>query len=95
MSDIKKKAQDLLQLLLSQYLAAGFPAGDPVAASEANALAIKAIAAALTPPEGYVLVPVEPTQEMVDQGTHCTHAEDWEVRSAWVYMLSHRPEVLP
>lgn len=44
---------------------------------------------------GFVLVPVEPTEEMVNQGTHCTHAEDWEVRSAWLYMLSHRPEVSP
>jgi len=40
---------------------------------------------------GYVLVPMEPTQEMVDQGTQITHSEDWEVRSAWKYMLSHRP----
>lgn len=51
MSDIEKRAREVL---LSQYLAAGYRAGDPVAASDANAVAIKAIAAALTPPEGYV-----------------------------------------
>jgi hypothetical protein len=53
MDDIEKRALDLLA---SHYLAAGFKAGDPLAASDANAVAIKAIAAALTLPEGYVLV---------------------------------------
>ena len=55
MKDIEKRARELL---LSQYLAAGYKNGDPLAVSDANAVAIKAITAALTPRVGYVLVPV-------------------------------------
>ena len=55
MKDIEKRARELL---LSQYLAAGYKDGDPLAVSDANTVAIKAITAALTPPDGYVLVPV-------------------------------------
>lgn len=92
MTDIEKRARELLAEACERQLM-------PVAAEEVRSgsrdgiPAMQAIVAALTPAEGFVLVPVEPTQEMVDQGTHCTHAEDWEVRSAWIYMLSHRPEV--
>lgn len=53
MDAIEKRARELL---LSHYSAAGFQQGDPLAASDANAVAIKAIATALTPPDGYVLV---------------------------------------
>jgi len=44
MNAIEKWARELL---LSHYIAAGFQQGDPVAASDANAVAIKAIIAAL------------------------------------------------
>lgn len=42
--------------------------------------------AALTPPEGYVMVPVEPTDEMIEAGRECG--------SEFVYkrMLAARPE---
>ncbi|WP_295516254.1 hypothetical protein [uncultured Stenotrophomonas sp.] len=50
---IEKRARELL---LSHYSAAGFQQGDPLAASDANTVAIKAIATALTPPDGFVLV---------------------------------------
>lgn len=42
--------------------------------------------AALTPPEGFVLVPVEPTEAMVDAGRECG--------SKFVYerMIAARPE---
>ncbi len=63
MNLIEKRARELL---LAQYLAAGYKDGDPLAVSDANAVAIKAIIAALTPPEGYVLVPVEPTTAMME-----------------------------
>lgn len=53
MNAIEKRARELL---LSHYSAAGFQQGDPLAASDANAVAIKAIATALTLPDGYVLV---------------------------------------
>lgn len=49
--------------------------------------------AALTPPEGYVLVPVEPTDAMqrAGAGVVCTDVED--IRQAWEAMLAARPEV--
>ncbi|HIE3891698.1 TPA: hypothetical protein ACXNG6_000191 [Stenotrophomonas maltophilia] len=69
-------------------------------------LAIAAIIAALTPPEGYVLVPVEPTEAMVDRATweevggHCSSCTAWaaspsDARRVWAAMLAARPEVKP
>lgn len=91
MDAIEKRALDLLT---SYYLAAGFKAGDPLAASDANSVAIKAIAAALTPPEGYVLVPVEPTESMQ---IAAEKANPWLIRyeapEIWAAMLAARPEV--
>lgn len=60
--------------------------------------------AALTPPEGYVLVPVEPTEAMVDRATweevggHCSSCTAWaaspsDARRVWAAMLAARPEV--
>lgn len=100
MSEIERRA---LEVLLSQYLAAGYRPGDPVAVSVANAVAIKAIAAALTPPKGYVLVPVRPTEAMVDavESIKMPHAylrtgvriADFNER--YSAMLAARPEVSP
>jgi len=100
MDAIEKRARELL---LSHYCAAGFQQGDPLAASDANAVAVKAIATALTPPEGYVLVPVEPTEAMVlaakrFQGDHdeVDHWMEWEGVAAanqYAAMLAARPEV--
>lgn len=58
-------------------------------------------AAALTPPEGYVLVPVEPTEAMLDAeyGTAEIHDEYGEDRyvenpeAVWAAMIAARPEV--
>ena len=47
--------------------------------------------AALTPPEGYVLVPVEPTEAML---AIATGAEGLR-RRLWGLMLAARPEVYP
>lgn len=103
MTDIEKRARELL---LSQYLAAGFRSGDPMSASGANVVAIKAIAAALTPPEGYVMVPVEPTDAQLDRATweevggHCSSCTAWaashsDARRVWAAMLAARPAVGP
>lgn len=54
MSEIEKRARELL---LSHYRDQGFKDGAALGAGDANQVAIKAIAAALTPPDGYVLVP--------------------------------------
>jgi hypothetical protein len=42
------------------------------------------------PPEGYVLVPVEPTGRMIDAGIL---AYDGKCESSYVAMLAARPEV--
>lgn len=62
--------------------------------------AVKALIAALTPPEGYVLVPVEPTARMVSDGHYSipaeadTPADDWDVPvKVWAAMIAARPEV--
>ncbi|MEG0182005.1 MAG: hypothetical protein RR704_00915, partial [Stenotrophomonas sp.] len=62
---------------------------------------IRAITAALTPPEGYVLVPVAPTVAMLRSGggvepsepigQQCIEAEG--ARLCWTLMLAARPEV--
>jgi hypothetical protein len=55
-------------------------------------LAVSAIIAALTPPEGYVLVPAVPTQEMLDAGWDADEAVA-DVPTTWAAMLAARPEV--
>lgn len=59
-----------------------------------------AIIAALTPPEDYVLVPFEPTSEMVKAGLNapfCGHPETGgpSLTGMWTAMLAVRPEVKP
>jgi len=59
--------------------------------------------AARTVPEGFVMVPVEPTKAMIDAGRwheyrddgDCavSYVEDAVVASVWSYMLSAAPEV--
>ena len=52
--------------------------------------AIRAIIAALTPPQGYVLVPVQPTPEMMRAGNwRMNHIDQYKA------MLAARPEVKP
>lgn len=48
--------------------------------------------AALTPPEGYVLVPVEPTREMIDAYV-AVDARFNSARHDWAVMIAARPEV--
>ncbi|MCF3547814.1 hypothetical protein GUV61_21935 [Stenotrophomonas maltophilia] len=54
--------------------------------------AINAIAAALTPPEGYVLVPVEPTDDMLLAANRADTTKG-PVTRRWFAMLAARPEV--
>lgn len=57
---------------------------------------IRAIIAALTPPEGFVLVPVEPTQEMVAEAWKYGVADDApDPVYAYRAMLAARPEASP
>lgn len=80
MDAIEKRARELLAGIASL----------PLRASDDEVIAL--IAAALTPPEGYVLVPVEPTPEMelaiVDWLEGRSHTGD-----CYEAILAARPEV--
>ncbi|QDY48751.1 hypothetical protein [Stenotrophomonas maltophilia] len=52
--------------------------------------AVQAIIAALTPPAGFVLVPVEPTEEMQQAGYPADDAQ-----TGYEAMIAARPEVKP
>lgn len=66
--------------------------------------AVEAIAAALrAAPEGFVMVPVEPTEEMIvratweEVGGHCHSCTAWpashsDARRVWAAMLAARPQ---
>jgi len=54
--------------------------------------ALRAIVAALTPPEGYVLVPVEPTDDML-LAAHRADTSRAPITSRYFAMLAARPEV--
>jgi hypothetical protein len=57
---------------------------------------LNARSAALTPPEGYVLVPVEPTRDMLRAPAKivCGHRQE-TIAKMYRVMLSARPEVKP
>ena len=99
MDAIEKRA---LELLAAAYKATEYP---PMV-HESHGLihgrldrreqaAVEAIIAALTPPEGYVLVPVEPTEAMLQAGYPRNERLDdtFDRLGAWADMLAARPEV--
>ncbi|WP_414555705.1 hypothetical protein [Stenotrophomonas forensis] len=103
MNAIEKRARELLaaefrkenQFEYAHHVAVGGDIDD-----EGDQAALRAIIAALTPPEGYVLVPVELTVEM-----EIAFMEVWvskrrciddpEMQDAWEAALTARPEVKP
>lgn len=104
MNDIEKRAR-ALELLAERYDRKGklidardIRADDLETEQE---IAVQAIIAALTPPEGWVLVPVVPTEAMLDAEhataeIHDEYGEDRYVENAeavWAAMLAARPEV--
>ncbi|MHC9014482.1 hypothetical protein [Stenotrophomonas bentonitica] len=109
MSDIEKMAWELLAMTLGERgfhcEAENVRAGEDLESYEGELQAIAQLLrwgfntpqgharAALTPPEGFVLVPVEPTDAMqrAGAGVVCTDVED--IRQAWEAMLAARPEV--
>lgn len=56
---------------------------------------MRILRAALTPPKGYVLVPVEPTEDMLQAGYPRNERIDdtFDRLGAWADMLAARPEV--
>ncbi|HGM7334946.1 TPA: hypothetical protein ACKQCJ_001264 [Stenotrophomonas maltophilia] len=93
MDAIEKRARELLA---AEYRKAGAnPAACELMAGRAswpNQMALNAIIAALTPPEGYVLVPVGLSSSMA-KAAWATLAADGSFEEIWTAMLAARPEV--
>jgi hypothetical protein len=75
--DVEQRARELLAAECQRM---GFEFGAYQLREGSNlppfgAASLNAIIKALTPPEGYVLVPVEPTEEMLDAGRDAVMAE--------------------
>ena len=88
MDAIEKRARELLaaqietrQPRVAKMLRVGWLLTDFVPAVQD---AVAAIIAALTPPEGYVLVPVEPTTEMLVDGFESEPDEFFSTREEWL-----------
>lgn len=106
MNEIERKARGLFAAELEadhrMFSARMIQSGQVSLGADYRA-ALRAIRAALTPPEGYVLVPVEPTEAMLRSGggvepsepigQQCIEAEG--ARLCWALMLAARPEVSP
>lgn len=90
MDAIEKRALDQLAQLLQS---GGFEGELRVGREFGKALVAEI--AALTPPEGYVLVPVEPTEDMLQAGYPRNERIDdtFDRLGAWADMLAARPEV--
>ncbi len=94
MDAIEKRAREIIA---TQYR----KAGDHLTAQQAesgwekssNPL-LQSVIAALTPPEGFVLVPVAPTDEML-LAAHRADTTRAPITSRWSAMLAARPEVKP
>lgn len=89
MNEIEKRARELLAA--EHKKCDRNTEAELVLAGDVTALgriSLNAIIAALTPPEGYVLVPVILTQEMEDAGYPADTAQE-----GWAAMLAARPEV--
>lgn len=99
MEDIEKRARELLALAFMKrgdHLQGAFALSGEMDGSPA----INAIIAALTPPEGYVLVPMEPTQEMIDAFNrndalpyNPASQKQFKGRHCYSDMISARPKV--
>lgn len=95
MNAIEKRARELLaeefrkedQFEYAHHVAVGGDVGDE------DQAALRAVMAALTPPEGYALVPVELTPEMV-KAVYPLHYFTYlgsELREHWRTMIAARP----
>ncbi|MBA0419791.1 hypothetical protein D7Y22_02295 [Stenotrophomonas maltophilia] len=102
MDAIEKRARELLAAEVDRDVAA-MPGVEEVATSIRDGghggvlfvpTALRAILAALTPPEGYVLVPVVPTKQMMDAAVPASSQDQTgrRQRAMWDAMLAARPE---
>lgn len=103
MDAIEKRARELLARLQKAKRNEAGHWCDARAAVDATCDTLPQIIAALTPPEGFVLVPVEPTEAMLAAGGDAEQIHvEWGVDpyvansvEIWAAMLSARPEVKP
>lgn len=91
MNAIEKRAEELMLKAMEGYT----PRIQPLQVYER---ALKALAAALTPPEGYVLVPVVPTAEMLQAAAFGVAGKSGQkfkpmMSAGYAAMLAARPEV--
>lgn len=85
--DVEQRARELLR---SEYMLSLSGAGPKQ--RHLYECAIRAIIAALAPPEGYVLVPVEPTEEML-RSVWVAYEGVSDAYSTYKSMLAARPGV--
>ncbi|WP_422507168.1 hypothetical protein [Stenotrophomonas sp. GZD-301] len=96
MDAIEMRARELWQ---QQYDVNGYSKLCPLAPGRRfgahEEFVLRAIVAALTPPEGYVLVPVEPTKQMMDAAIPpgLQDQSGRRQRALWNAMLAARPGV--
>jgi hypothetical protein len=98
MDDIEKRAR-AIWLLAVAHRAAGLVEDSNlislnISCGIDHAAALRAIIAALTPPEGFVLVPVEPTYEMVEAGLEA-HMPFGDMELAIQAAIAARPSASP
>lgn len=97
MDAIEKRARELLDTELRKLglHEDAYHVGCGAELDRNDQAAINAIAAALTPPEGYVLVPMVPTKAMVDASVPAASQDQTgrRQRAVWDAMLAARPEV--
>ncbi len=93
MDAIEKRARELLAAQVRDLEVGGvMNAFDDLFVPESAA--VQAIIAALTPPEGYVLVPVKLTEKMLDAlYTAEGDMSDDDMDDLWNQVLAARPEV--
>lgn len=92
MDAIEKRARELLAAEYERFDLPGTAAVVRNGAYDLNP-SMCALVAALTPPEGYVLVPVKPTSAMIDAPLVMDSPTNDGTRRTWSYMLAARPEV--
>ncbi len=92
MDAIEKRARELLAAEYERFDLPGTAAVVRNGAYDLNP-SMRALVAALTPPEGYVLVPAKPTPAMIDAPLVMDSPTNDGTRRTWAYMVAARPEV--
>lgn len=94
MDAIEKRARELLAAEYERFDLPGTAAVVRDGEYDLNP-SMRALVAVLTPPDGYVLVPMVPTKAMVDASVPAASQDQTgrRQRAVWDAMLAARPEV--